>query len=1220
MITNKYILPLTFMLLIVANIECAFAQDPIVYSRCARTTDNFEISAQVKIGDTPQQASRLMKGLDIYDVLPDVTNFFGDFSAPCDLMYRNSSGEEHILYNCSATSTDEESCAALDAAVSFNGRTIAFSVFRGSLYQHNLKIDHRIIADNATQDYTERVNLPNKKLKTTGAHLHTIDVATGMLSVKPFEQGIYDSGPTYLANGRIAFTSNRDKNTTTVVWRTTGSQDGTRIWSIDPTWKNLALASHHSLSQEQHPYLLKNGRLAYSSWQILGSQPFSHTNGSVGGFSTLGNMFHIYMQNPDGANNFPLYGQHSGDHNPSYFGEDHNAAHFIAQTSDERVWFADYYRRNNNGLGILVGVMAEPDGQEGISPTEALVKADIFVPTDVINFASWATNGDGVSKSLSSPSISHPSYTDELVFSGKVGHPAALTNNNLLLTWGKGPCSTLASSRIFRDLGIAVPSHVSGSGTGVAMNMMTHLNLDTPGCDAGLYQATQIPSQHPSDLALIVDSPNWHEIMAKAVVPYQQIHNIEMPIDIPNANEQTNHPMLEKGTPFGLLGAASITDRETHPKDGISFAGESQFNLQGTDTINYNDEDLCGIRILSVMPNRSKNTVYDISNLFGERVGILGEFSVQNKNSSGSEIIDASGNPDTSFLVRFPANVPYLMQGIDCKGRTLNTDMTWQHLRPGEKKVCGGCHVHSKPTRITFEQSHASTPAYNIPLLGEGLVTLLTGKSDNKVNVKEVPGYAISIDFSRDILPIFEERCNSCHGGDSPAAELALDRPGDHNNRDQTPSTWWCLVGDVSQDCISASNRFNTEAGRDNYSFRRPQVTRYIRAFNALGSLLYWKAANQRTDRNENDSFTNDLDFGADHPTAITPDELGLLSRWIDLGSPGGPKELLDTQKPTLHLSPSIQDDNLTALKIGTVDIGSGIDPSSLNVCILDTTEQCNNIANEAQKSGVTTLEFNEALNDPTTEMLISVKDMAGNKTEVRRTIGYLTNGNNSNISITPINDATLIDDETLNFSIEITDNNITENTITVLSGAGTITKVDDNNFTLVPPENYQGEIFVIVSVTDNSNASDSDSIAFTVEVKQINDAPVSVSASIETLMDTQSIENIIVINDPDLHDSHVITITEEPNNGIANINGHLLSYQPNKGFFGNDSFIITATDTGGLSITGTVNVSVLEVKEDKEVIKETNSSSGGTVNLHLIIWLSLILIIKTSLREINHP
>ena len=1205
---NISIKKIIWLVLFIFHSQWALAQDPLVYSRCARTTADFELTAQVTIDGQLQQASRLMKGLDIYDVLPDVSNFFGDFSAPCDLIYRDEQGNERILYNCSATSTDEESCAALDAAVSFDGKTVAFSVFKGALYHHNLRIDHRIIAESAEQAYTDNITLPNKKLKTTGAHLHTVDIATGSLSINPFELGIYDSGPAYLANGRIAFTSNRDKHTTTVVWRSTLSKVGTRIWSIEQNWKNLDLASHHSLSQEQHPYLLKNGRLAYSSWQILGSQPFRHTNGSTGGFTTISNMFHIYTQFPDGAENFALFGQHSGDHQPSYFGEDHNAAHFITQTSDERIWFADYYRKNNNGLGVVIGLIAEPDGQEGMSPEQATTKADLFVPHDIINFASWSTNSDSISKTLSPPGIQTSSYEHELIFSGKLGHPAALTNNGLMLTWGKGPCSTLASSRIFQDLNLPIPEMVNGSGLGVAMNMMTHLNLGTPGCDAGLYQATVIPSQHPSDLQVIVDSPDWHEIMARAVVPYKAIHNVNTPKNIPSSEKKVNHPLLEKGTPYGLLGAASITDRETHPKEGIKFAGESQFHLQGTDTINYNDEDLCGIRILSVMPNRDRNTVYGLSNLFGERVGILGEFPVINKDATGNNIIDPSGNPDTSFLVRFPANAPYLMQSIDCQGRTLNTDMTWQHLRPGEKKVCGGCHVHSKPSRINFDQSYAASTDYQIPRLGEGIVPLLTGRIGNNITKREVPGYAISIDFNRDILPIFAERCTSCHGGSTPVAELALDREGDHNNRDQLPSSWWCLVGDYQQECISESDRFMTNAGSNNTTFRRPQVTRYVRAFNSLGSLLYWKASNQRTDNNDDSDYSDDIDFGLDHPTDITQDELGLLSRWIDLGSPGGSNELLDTQKPTLNLVAIVENENISALKVGTTDIGSGIEPTSLIVCILDQDENCNNLAVSAQASGVTLIELDESLSDPTTELLVSIKDVSGNQTEIRRTVGFLTNGNNSNISIAPINNEELFDNEVLNFSVEVTDNNNVTNTINVITTAGTIERIDHSNFTLIPPPNFNGELFLMVTVTDTVNLSDSDNISFSVKVTQLNKVPTSVSANIETLMNTQSNEVFAIVTDPDTNDSHIITISTSPANGTVTINNNALIYTPSTDFSGSDNFEITATDLGGLSVNGTVNVTVKFVEKVQDDLSDGNGN-GGSTNIYFLLLVFLLII-----------
>jgi len=107
------------------------------------------------------------------------------------------------------------------------------------------------------------------------------------------------------------------------------------------------------------------------------------------------------------------------------------------------------------------------------------------------------------------------------------------------------------------------------------------------------------------------------------------------------------------------------------------------------------------------------------------------------------------------------------MQGIDCDGRTLNTDQTWQHLRPGEKKTCGGCHVHSKPSRIAFQNSYAATNTYVIPQLGEGRVPLLTGKVGDVIGTRNAvptgeadgfPTYGLQIVYDRDIQPIFNAR------------------------------------------------------------------------------------------------------------------------------------------------------------------------------------------------------------------------------------------------------------------------------------------------------------------------------------------------------------------------------------------------------------------------------------------------------------------------------
>lgn len=968
------------------NIASAFSMVPIVYSRCERATGTYDLTGTVEVNGKKQNVTRTLLGLDTFDVLPDVTNFFSGFTAPCDLILRQPDGSEQILFNCSSTSTLKNACAALDPQVSFDGKEIVFSVFRGTLENNRTEFHSQVLHPEATPESIGAYTLPSKRLNASGAHLHIYDIETGKTKFMPFQSGVFDSGPAYIDHNRLAFTSTRDQNLSTMVFRTTSNRLGTRIWAIDTDWKNLELSSHHSLSQEQHPIMLMDGRVAYSSWQIFGGLPFRYSNGTPGSFTTIDNLFHIYTQSPDGAGNFPFFGQHSGEHYPSYYGEEHSAAHFMAQLTNGQVCLVDYYRGNNNGAGSIICVTPEPKGIEGKDPHKVAHPADMYVPNRVVNVASWAINGDVSALPMDPPILHVPGYGDPILFAGKLSHPGALPDNQLMLTWFKGMCSTVVSGDIFEKFGRPIPPLINGSGYGHAMNLLTHLDKDNPGCDGGIYLATKIPSRHPSDLQLIVDSPQWHEIMARAVVPYSAIYGIERPEIIPRADKLVDRPELPSGTPFGLLGAASITDRETKPRGGVPvFESLHAFNLQGTDTIDYTDEELCGVRMIATYPNRGPNIHEQIANITGERVAILGEVPVLHFAADGGRIIDPSGHPDTSFLLSFPANTPYIMQGIDCDGRTLNTDQSWQHLRPGEEKTCGGCHVHAKPTRIQFDQSYASTTAYQIPELGRGQVPLLSGKTGDHVESRMVQGYGLQIEFKRDIKPIFDRHCISCHGGNQPAAGLALDRTSGANiTRD---STWWCLVMDNTQTCTPPELRVS---GRDGQALNRPFLSRYIKAFNARGSLLYWKAANQRTDNRTDAQYPNDIDFGSDHPTSVTAEELGILSRWIDLGVPGGAQELKDTQKPTVNLVGMINENRVTGLYIGTTDVGSGIDPTSLTVCIYSPQRKCQHVPRKSDAHEIVTLVFKEPITDMDTEIEAIIKDKAGNITSAKWTINWL--------------------------------------------------------------------------------------------------------------------------------------------------------------------------------------------------------------------------------------
>ncbi|MFO0556791.1 MAG: hypothetical protein U0269_02110 [Polyangiales bacterium] len=976
---------------------------PIVYVRCARTTATVEVSGMVTVGGVSRMATRTMRGLDVYDVFPDVTHFFSGFSAPCDLVYRAADGNERVLHDCSSSSTDASACAAMDPAVSFDGRTVAYAVFRGTITHPSENVLASVIDPAAENRDQYATRYPNRILQATEAQLHLVDVATGRVTALPHTRGTFDSGPAWLPSGRITFTSSRDGASSTQVPGSTSSGRASQLWTMDIDGRNAEIASHHGLGREEHPLVLKDGRVAYSSWQVFGALPFRYGNGTVGGFNTLDNMFNLYVQDPDGAHPFALYGQHSGDHTPTTsIGVGHTAAHFIAQTTDGRVWTTDYYRANNNGLGALVGFVAPDEGQEGIAPGPMVPVGDWYAPRTMVNAGRWSNNSDQMAIPMPVPAYSVPTYRDPLPFAGKLGHPAALPGNRLMAVWGKGACSIVSGNEVFRALGRAAPAATSGSGAGTAMNVITSLGLDTPGCDAGIYLFSRIPSMHPSDLQLIVDRPEWHEIQARAVVPYMEIFGVERPVERrPNALT-TRRAELQPAQPFGLLGAASIIDRETAPAGGIHFAGEHQFQLQGTDTIRYNDSDLCGVRILGVQPNRGDvNVVYrEINDLSGEKVVILGEFAVRNYDAMGRPRMDPSGMVDTSFLARIPANVPYLMQAIDCDGRTLNTDQTWQHVRPGEMKTCGGCHVHSRPSRSSFEQSWAAGAEYRPARLGEGTVPLLTGSTGAAVNTRSVPGYALQIEFERDVLPIFNARCASCHSGATPAGNLALDRAGIAGPTMSAPaSTWWCLVRDRSQSCVPPAQRFVSNAGSmGSTALRRPQATRYIRAFNALGSLLYWKAAGRRTDGNMDSTFTSaspaddrDIDFGPAHPTTITPEELGLLSRWIDIGSPGGAGALRDTTKPTLTMAGVVDGASVTALRVGTIDVPSGIDPASLEVCVVEGDAGCGpNLATMAAMHDAVEIRLSAPLTNPETEVRARVRDRAGNETVLQKTVRWL--------------------------------------------------------------------------------------------------------------------------------------------------------------------------------------------------------------------------------------
>lgn len=968
---------------------------PIVYTRCPRHGAPVLISGPVLKNGVTTTGTAMVRGVDLQEVLPDTANRNDSFIGPCDVVLRAADGSERVLYSCIATATPERACAAMDPAVSFDATTVAFTVVRGRLDPIEVYATGRLFDPLAENTQPFRVSLPGRKFRefSTEAQLYLVRLADGQTTALPHSAGDFDSGPAFLSNGRLAFTSTRAKAFRTLNGGMTDPKLATQLYVMDLDGKNVEQLSPHSLASELHPIQLVDGRVAVSSWQTFGMQPYRS--------STPVNDFHIYVQSPDGANGLAVYGQHLFDRavNETAAGfETHVSSHFFGQTTDGRLWTSEYYRHNNFGLGLIVGFPLPPEGQEGPSPVEARdAGTSAYRPWGQVNLASWATMTDGDARPMPPPAMRVPGYGDALKYAGKLGHPAGLPGNRLLVTWGLGPCYI-------------------GQPDIEAMRRLQSTLGDNPACDPGIYMTPEIPPQtpqwlsHPSRLTEVVNSPDFHEFMARPVVPYRDVYGVDQPAAPPRPEVvSADDHSLEGGTPFGVLGASSILHRETHPIDGIKFEGQVQWGRQGTDTVDYSDDELCGIRILATHPTRRLEIYMPAESTAGERVTILGEFAVRRFQQNGDPHRDALGMPETSFRVRIPAATPYVMQGIDCMGRTLNTDQTWQSLRPGEVRTCNGCHVHSRAaTALPFSSTLAGRAGAATVTLGMGEVPLLSGGSGPTVTSRSLRGFGYSIEFERDVMPIFTARCVSCHGPTTAAAGLRLDLPRTLDMRkgvvaDQ--STWFRLAGDARQDFVAPTAQVLIGVTTPRF-LGRPNLSKYVRMLNARGSLLYWKAFNRRTDGRTDAQFPSgalmpgapntgqyDVDFGADHPSSITAEELGVLSRWIDTGAMWGPEATKDTIRPVLHLVGDVSDGGVRQLRVGTADVGSGIDLASLRVCVaVNGMPPCGpNLAGRANPAGVISITLATPLVNGRDEVWAEVSDLEGNKTTSQLTVSFMS-------------------------------------------------------------------------------------------------------------------------------------------------------------------------------------------------------------------------------------
>jgi VCBS repeat-containing protein len=190
-------------------------------------------------------------------------------------------------------------------------------------------------------------------------------------------------------------------------------------------------------------------------------------------------------------------------------------------------------------------------------------------------------------------------------------------------------------------------------------------------------------------------------------------------------------------------------------------------------------------------------------------------------------------------------------------------------------------------------------------------------------------------------------------------------------------------------------------------------------------------------------------------------------------------------------------------------------------------------------------------------------------------TINFTASNNEAPVAI---NDSFQIDeDDVLADNVLLNDSDVDSDDLVVnlltTVKHGNLTLNSDGSFLYFPDDNFNGNDSFIYEVSDGGLT---DTATVTLIIKPVKDAPVAVNDSVSTLQDTPIIINVLE-NDSDVDDEvlAISNVGNAVNSSIKKNNDNTITYIPNTGFSGNDSFSYTISDSNGETATAIVSVAV---------------------------------------------
>ncbi len=318
--------------------------------------------------------------------------------------------------------------------------------------------------------------------------------------------------------------------------------------------------------------------------------------------------------------------------------------------------------------------------------------------------------------------------------------------------------------------------------------------------------------------------------------------------------------------------------------------------------------------------------------------------------------------------------------------------------------------------------------------------------------------------------------------------------------------------------------------------------------------------------------------------------------------------------------APVAVDDSDTTADATPVDIdvlGNDSDPNNDPLTIMATTDP---------ENGTIQVNTNGTPDDPTDDSIIYTPDpgFSGTDTFTYTIQDPAGNTDVATVTITVTNEAPVASNDTATaptstpISIDVLDNDTDpnddpltiaiatdpENGLVTVDDNGTPDDPTDDIITYTPDPGFSGTDTFTYTVTDPAGNTDT----ATVTVVITNDAPVAVDDQ-DTTPEATPVAIDVLSNDTDPNDDPLtITVITDPDSGVIQLNDSgtpddptddTVTYTPNPGFSGVDSFTYTIQDPSGSTDVATVTVTVTnEAPEAGDDLVTTPTSTPVSIDV----------------------